>query len=79
MVTVKVSDLLKMAKELDQDQIEYVDIEEYEADGNPEDEYFLPKRLHFEGYDGFGGGIDYEDIEHIEVSCDYKFEKGLKP
>jgi hypothetical protein len=72
MVTVKVSDLLIMANELTKDGVEYVDIEEYDSDEES------PKCLHFEAYDGFGGGIDFEDIEHIEVSVDYKIEMGLE-
>jgi hypothetical protein len=72
-VTVKVSELLKMAQQLSNDGIEYVDIEEYPSDED------MPKHLSFVGCGGFGGGIDYEEIEHIDISADYKSENGLKP
>jgi hypothetical protein len=71
-VTVKVSELLKMAQELSDDGIEYVDVEECESDED------FPKHLSFIGYEGFGGAIDYEEIEHIDISYDYKYEKSLK-
>ena len=67
MITVKVSDLLEKAKELSADGYDYVDIEETEAD----DEF--PKSLHFEAYDGNGGGVDFEEIDHIDVDPFYKF------
>lgn len=66
MVTVKVVDLLKKAQELKNDGYEYVDIDELEADDD------MPKALHFMAYDGYGGGIDFEEIEHIEVDSQYK-------
>lgn len=68
MVTVKVSDLLKMANLLAKDNIEYVEIEEREADED------YPKCLAFTGYEGYGGGIDYEEIDHVDVSWHYKSE-----
>lgn len=73
MVTIKVSELLEMANTLSKDGIEYVEIEECEADED------FPKHLTFTGYGGFGDGIDYEEIEHVEVSWDYRSERGEKP
>lgn len=68
MITVKVSELLNMVQQLSNDGIEYVDIEEYPSDED------MAKHLSFIGYGGFGGGIDYEEIEHIDISTDYKSE-----
>lgn len=68
-ITVKVSELLKMAQELSNDGIEYVELEEYEADEES------PQSLSFTGYGGYGNGLDYENIDHIEVSWDYKSEE----
>lgn len=65
-VTVKVAELLKKAQELTEAGYEYVDIDEMDADGD------LPKALHFDAYDGHGAGIDFEEIEHIEVDSYYK-------
>jgi len=70
MVTVKVSDLKKMVQELEKDKIEYVDIEfheEHEFDGDN-----MPASISFNAYDGHGGGIDFGDIEHLEVNAFYK-------
>ena len=66
MVTVKVADLLKKAQELLEAGYEYVDIDDMAEDGD------LPKCLHFDAYDGLGGGIDFEEIEHVEVDSMYK-------
>ncbi|HAU84333.1 MAG TPA: hypothetical protein DCW90_02120 [Lachnospiraceae bacterium] len=77
MITVKVSELLKMAQDLSNDGIEYVEITELDADEM--DGETIPPALSFSAYDGFGGGIDYESIEHIDVSWDYKSEMGLEP
>lgn len=73
MITVSVSDLKKMVEELEKEEIEFVDIdecEEYEFEGE-----IMPKSLHFLGCDGYGGGVDFESIDHIEVSQFYKSEK----
>lgn len=66
MVTIRVADLLEKAQELQQAGHEYVDVEEMEADGD------LPKCLHFDAYDGCGGGIDFEEIEHVDIDSMYK-------
>ncbi|MFJ5717302.1 hypothetical protein [Neobacillus sp. NPDC093127] len=71
-ITVKVSELLKMANELNKDKIEYVEIEileEQEFDGET-----IPAILHFDAYDGHGGGIDYNGIEEVKISATYKFD-----
>ncbi|MCB2297073.1 hypothetical protein [Clostridium tagluense] len=72
MITVKVSDLKKMVEGLEKDKIEYVDIqefEEHEFDGD-----IIPLSLNFMAYDGEGAGIDYDGIEHIEISSTYKWD-----
>ncbi|WP_113675820.1 hypothetical protein [Vallitalea guaymasensis] len=69
-ITVKITDLKNMVDQLIEDKIEYVDItylEEDECDGD-----ILPSSLHFDAYDGYGGGIDYDSIEHVKVDADYK-------
>lgn len=66
MITVRVADLLKKAQELTEAGYEYVDIDEMDADDD------LPKALHFDAYDGCGAGIDFEEIEHVEVDSCYK-------
>lgn len=71
-ITVKVSDLLKMANELKEDNIDFVEIsilEEDEIKGE-----VIPATLHFSAYDGHGGGVDYEGIEEVKVSATYKFD-----
>lgn len=68
MVTVKISDLLEKVQEMISAGYEYVDIDEMEADGE------LPKCLHFDAYDGYGGGVDFEEVEHIEVDSMYKID-----
>lgn len=68
MITVKVSELLKMAKLLSDDGIEYVIINESEGD-----EAF-PKSLHFTGDCGYNTGIDYESIDHVDLPSDYELE-----
>lgn len=73
MVTVKVCDLKKMVQDLSDDGIEYVAIEEFPADEDS------PAVLSFQAYDGFGGAIDYEEIDNVDISADYKSEAGLEP
>ncbi len=68
MITVKVPELLKMAQQLFEDRIEYVEIEESAADEE------FPKSLSFSAYDGSGGGIDYEEIEHVNICANYKLQ-----
>lgn len=68
MVTVKVADLLKMARELAADGYEYVGVNELPADGE------IPKSLEFEAYDGLGGGVGFGYIPHIEVDSLYKID-----
>lgn len=65
-ITVKVTELEKMVKELKNEKIEYVDILLMEADGE------IPASINFNGYDGEGGGVDFGDIKHIDVDADYK-------
>lgn len=63
MVTVKVSALAQKIQELLQDRIEYVDIEEIEADEE------LPKFLTFFGHASDGLALhDYEEIDHVDPS-----------
>ncbi len=69
-ITVKVADFKNMVADLIKDKIDYVDItylDEDECDGD-----ILPPSLSFNAYDGCGGGVDYEYIEHVEVNADYK-------
>lgn len=62
MITVKVSELLRMAKEMANDGIQYVDIEFLEADEE------LPQSLSFQGHDPDGLSLrDYEEIEHVDL------------
>lgn len=68
MITVKVSDLLLMAQDLNNDGYEYVEINELEADNE------TSKCLFFEALDGFGGCVVFDGIDHIDVSYDYKSE-----
>lgn len=72
MVTIKVEDLLRMAKELQAEKYEYIDVDILEGDDE------LPPCLHIDAYDGFGGGIDFGNIDHIEISTDYKIEAELE-
>lgn len=70
MVTVKVLDLKKMVDELEKEGIEYVDIQELEEqkfDGDT-----IPASLNFDAYDGYGGGINFEGIDHLEIDAMYK-------
>lgn len=61
-VTIKVSDLLKMAQQLSNDGIQYVNIDECESDEE------LPKCLSFTAYsEDSMFEIDYEEIDHIEI------------
>ncbi|MDF2605879.1 MAG: hypothetical protein K0S34_69 [Bacillales bacterium] len=71
-ITVKVSDILKKAKELLDDKIEFVDISYFES--QEEDGEIIPACLHFDAYDGEGGGIDYDVVEEVEVSPTYKLD-----
>lgn len=69
-ITVKVEDLKKLVEELIKDGIEYVDVDILEAEEFDGD--IIPATLHFEAYDGTGGGIDYEGIEEVKISATYK-------
>jgi len=61
-VTIKVSELLKMAQQLSDDGIKYVNIDECESDEE------LPKCLSFSAYsEDSMYEIDYEEIDHVEV------------
>lgn len=74
MITVRVKDLEKMVNELSADKVDYVEIfilEPDELDGE-----VIPATLHFEAYDGIGGGVDYEEIEAVEVDAFYKVNNG---
>ncbi|CEG29781.1 hypothetical protein [Bacillus sp. B-jedd] len=69
-ITVKVSDLLKKVTELSKDNVDYVEISIFE-----EEEFLgerIPARISFEAYDGHGGGIDYENLDEVEISPHYK-------
>jgi hypothetical protein len=72
LITVKVADLLKMVNDLHNDEIEFVDISL--LSGVVFDGVITPPSLHFCAYDGTGGGIDYESIDEVKISSDYKFE-----
>lgn len=62
MVTVKISELLEKVQEMVSAGYEYVNVFELDADDD------IPKALHFEAYDSsLGVGIDFEEVEHIEV------------
>lgn len=74
MITVRVSDLKNMVEELEKEEIEYVDITEFE-ESKEENGDITPKVLHFLANDGYGGGIDFEVIEHIDISAFYKAER----
>ena len=69
-ITVKVKDLEEMVKELQADGIEYVGVSVLESEVF--DGEVIPATLHFEGYDGTGGGIDYEGIEEVKIDACYK-------
>ncbi|PFM75256.1 hypothetical protein COJ46_22145 [Bacillus sp. AFS077874] len=71
-ITVKVSDLLKIATKLTKDDIEYVELAIIESELFEGD--VLPATLNFDAYDGEGGGIDYESIEEVKISATYKFD-----
>lgn len=69
MVVVKTTDLLKMAHDILDSGYEYVEMHEVEADeSDPE----LPACISFEAWDGHGVGIDFYELEHIDVSPTYK-------
>ena len=75
MINIKLTDLKNMVDELMKDGIEYVEVsilESEEFDGE-----VLPAELHFEAFDGTGGGIDYEGIEAVEVDPFYKIMDDL--
>lgn len=71
-IDVKVSELKKMIDELVKDRVDYVTLSIFE-----EDEFvgeIFPKSLHFEAFDGHGGGVDYESIEEVVVDPYYKID-----
>ena len=58
MITIKISELLTMVKDLKKSGCKYVEITEFEADDD------FPKSLHFEALNPEDGcAIDYEEIE----------------
>lgn len=62
MVTVKISELLEKVQEMVSAGYEYANVYELDADDD------IPKALHFDAYDSsFGGGIDFEEIDHVEI------------
>lgn len=71
-VTVNVYELRKKVNQLIADGIKYVDITFIE--GETFEGRVYPKSLNFDAYDGTGGGINYEGIDHKEVSGFYKNE-----
>ncbi|MGV8980603.1 hypothetical protein [Clostridium sp.] len=71
-VTVNVYELRKKVNKLIADGIKYVDITFIE--GEIFEGRVFPKSLNFDAYDGNGDGINYEGIDHKEVSDFYKSE-----
>ena len=71
-VTVNVHELRKMVNKLIADGIKYVDITFIE--GETFEGRVFPKSINFDAYDETGGGINYEGIDHKEVSGFYKNE-----
>ncbi len=69
-IMVKVSDLKKMAQELESEGIEYVEISMMDAHEFQGETF--PKSLNFMGNDGNGGGVDFEGIDHVEIDFCYK-------
>ena len=64
MITVKISELLTMAKDLKKSGCKYVEITELDSDED------LPKALHFEALNlDDGCAIDYEEIEESTPDC----------
>lgn len=71
MISIKVSDLKAMVDDLIEDEVEFVQVTILER--QVFDFELLPATLHFQSYDGYGGGTDYEPIEEILVNVFYKF------
>lgn len=71
MISVKVSDLKAMVDDLIEDEVEFVQVTILER--QVFDFELLPATLHFQSYDGYGGGTDYDPIEEILVNVFYKF------
>lgn len=72
-IIVSVSELLKMANELNNEEAEFVEVRI-----SPKDEYdgdVYPASLDFEVLDGYGGGIDFEGIQEVTVDYDYKLDE----
>lgn len=75
-IKVNVSDLRKIVEELENEEIEYVEIDiydEHEFDGE-----MMPKSLTFIGEDGYGGGVDFDSIDHVNSSVFYKAEREME-
>lgn len=66
-VTIKVSDLLKIAQDLTAEKYEYVQICESESDPDFE----IPASIHFSAYENADYTIDYEPLDDIELPEDY--------
>lgn len=71
MISVKVSDLKKMVDDLIEDEVEFVEVTIIER--QVFDFELLPATLHFESYDGYGCGTNYDPIEEVRVNAFYKF------
>lgn len=71
MISIKVSDLKKMVDDLIKDEVEFVEVTILEREVF--DFEFYPATLHFESYDGYGGGTIYDPIEEVRVNVFYKF------
>ena len=71
-ITVRISELLNMVNKLNNDGIEYVDIEILE--GEVFDDDVVPASLDFEAYGGDGSGIGYGTLDEVKVSATYKFD-----
>ncbi|HAN09351.1 MAG TPA: hypothetical protein DCP90_01925 [Clostridiales bacterium] len=71
MIIVKVSELKSMVKELEKDGYDYVEVSI--LDNKDEDD--LPNCLCFSALDGYGGAVDFDDIEESNVGFSYKAEE----
>lgn len=73
-ISLKVEDLKSIIEELEKGNIEFVELSIDEPFDLGDGEIY-PKHLSFIAYDGEGGGIDFEDIKHIDVDPFYKFKE----
>lgn len=72
-VTVSLKELKGVIEDIENhyDDVEYLDI----VFGEPfdlGDGTIYPKHIQFDGYDGYGGGIDFGDIKHHDIHAHYR-------